>query len=340
MNALEEFDNLLRFGYNSKMLSEIKPKLENYLQSCPEEEKAKCKNDIKLAERLISECKEVDKFRQQYNLFHGYVLENSQIGIIELEYIEPYGNSYGVYIKVDKFVMELIYKPMNKAGKNEVRTKFYFDVNGLYKQFMIRKEVIPNEYANLQRKRRDYYPTSVGWDNWGQLIIESIKKVANNPDTFLQMCQTSCPFNYDGKHKYKSWKTKATAEIAYEANTGVIQGVKKGEVLSRSHIVGGNGSYRFFEKGDYVLKVVLDCLACEKPIKHDYYVNIDAFMRQLKESKGWGRNMPYKKVNAAIREKVEVITYDMDKDPIERDFYPVDYNGSWITFLEEEIKEI
>lgn len=340
MNALEEFDQILRFGYNSKMLRDIKPKLESYLQFCPEEEKTKCKNDIELVDRLIAECKDLDNLRQQYDLFHDYVLENSHLGVIELEYIEPYGNSYGVDIKVDKFVMQLVYKPMNEAEKNEVRTKFYFDVDDSYKQFMIRKDAIPYEYANIQRKRRDYYPTSVGWDNWGNLIIDTIKTVAINPDAFLKMCQASCPFNSDGTHKYKSWKTRATVEIEYEANTGVIQGIKKGETPSGSHIVGGNGSYRFFDKGNYVLKITLDCLACEKPIKHDCFVNIDAFMRQLKESKGWGRNMPYRIVNAAINEKVEVITYDMDKDPVERDFHPIDYNGSWITFLKEKFKEI
>ena len=340
MNALEEFDHILRFGYNSKNLSDIKPKLERYLQSCPEDEKTRCKNNIELVVRLIAECKEEDNLRQQYVMFHDYVLKNSHLGVIGLEYIEPYGNSYGVDIKVDKFVMRLVYKPMNEAKKNEVRTKFYFDVDGSYKQFMIRKEAIPNEFVNLKHKRRDYYPTSVGWDNWGDLIIDCIKTVAINPDDFFQMCQASCPYNSDGSHKYKSWKTKATVEISYEANTGVIQGVKKGETPSGSHIVGGNGSYRFFDKGDYVLKIVLDCLACEKPIRHDCFVNVDAFMRQLKESRGWGRNMPYKIVNAAIREKVEVITYDMEKDPIERDFNPIDYNGSWITFLEEKFKEI
>lgn len=194
MNALEEFDHILHFGYNSEHLLAVKPKLDRYLLTCPEEEKAKCQKTIELAERLIAECKEVDKLRQQYNLFHDFVLENKQLGPIELEYFEPYGNSFGVYVKVDKFVMELIFKPMDEPEKNEVRTKFYLSVDGHYKPFMIRKEAIPSEYGFIQKKRRDYYPTSVRWENWGDVIIKAIKAVENNPQRFLLMCEASCPY--------------------------------------------------------------------------------------------------------------------------------------------------
>ena len=340
MNALEEFDHILHFGYNSEKLLAVKPKLDSYLLTCPEEEKAKCQKEIDLAERLIAECKEVDKLRQQYNLFHDYVLEHKQSGIVELEYFEPYGNSFGVYIKVERFVMEITFKPMDEPEKNEIRTKFFFTVDGLSKQFMIRKDAVPSEYAILQQKRRDYYPTSVRWANWGDVVINAIKVVENNPQGFLRMCELSCPYNNDGTHKFKSWKTKAKVEVSYEANTGVIQGVKKGETPSGTHVVGGNGSFRFYEKGDYVLKVTLDCLAGEKPVKHNCFIDIDEYIRQLKETKEWGRNLPYKKINELLSEKVEVITYDMEKEPFERSFYPLDYNGNWLTFLEEKFREL
>ena len=198
MNALEEFENILRFGYNSEKLLAVKPKLNSYLLTCPEEEKAKCQKIIELAERLIAECKEVDKLRQQYNLFHDYVLGNSKSEFVDLEYIEPYGNSFGVYLKVDKFVMELIFKPMDEPEKNEVRTKFYLDVDGLYKSFMIRKENKPDEYNFIQKKRRDYYPIAVRWDNWGDVVIKAIKAVEENPQRFLLMCEASCPYDSNG----------------------------------------------------------------------------------------------------------------------------------------------
>lgn len=340
MNTLEEFDHLLRKGYNINDLYDIKPKLDNYLLSCPEDEKNKCQMYIELANKFIDELKEREQLRDQYNLLHDYVTNHRDSEFVGLEFIEPYGNSYGVYIKVDKYIMELVFKPMNEPEKNEVRTKFYLDVDGLYKQFMIKKELIPSNYENLQQKRRDYYPTNTNWGNWGNLIIKTIKAVENKPQGFLQICESSCPFNNNGTHKYKSWRTKAKVEVTYEANTGIIQGIKNGGTPPGAHIAGGNGSFRFNEKGDYVLKVTVDCLAVEKPIRHDCYFNIDTIIRQLKEAKKWGRNLPYQKVNEPLNEKVEVITYDMDKEPFERSFYPIEYGGNWITFLEEKFKEI
>ena len=58
MNALEEFDHILRFGYNSEKLLAVKSNLDSYLQTCPEEDKTKCQMNIGLAERLIAECKD------------------------------------------------------------------------------------------------------------------------------------------------------------------------------------------------------------------------------------------------------------------------------------------
>lgn len=305
MNALEEFERILMFGYNSEKLRDIKPKLDSYLLSCSEEEKAKCQKDIELAEKLIAECEEEDKLRQQYNLFHDYVIGNSKSEFIDLEYIEPYGNSYGVYIKVGKYVMEIVFKPIEELEKNEIRTKFYFDVDGIYKPFMIKRESVLAEFTIIQNKRRDYYPMSVRWDNWGDLVIKAIETVKNNPQRFLLMCESSCPYNNDGTHKFKSWKTMAKVEVSYDANTGIIQGVKKGE----------------------------------KPIKYDCFIDIDENIRHLKDTKEWGR-LPYKKVNERLSEKVEVITYDMDKDPFERAFYPIEYDGSWISFLNERFRDI
>ena len=192
MSVFEELDNIIRTGYNSEKLQAIKPKLDDYLLTCPKEDKARCQREIELVDRLIKKCEEVNKLRQQYSLFHDYVLNNPYSGFVELEYTEPNGNSYGVEVKVGNYIMEMVYKPMDEPEKNEVRTKFYINVNGMNKSFMIKKDVIPADYVVLQRKRRDYYPTSVRWDNWGDLIIKAIEKVKSNPQGFLQMCQYSC----------------------------------------------------------------------------------------------------------------------------------------------------
>lgn len=199
MNALEEFENILRFGYNSEKLLAVKPKLNSYLLTCPEEEKAKCQKIIELAERLIAECKEVDKLRQQYSQFHDYVLNNQMSGLVELEYTEPNGNSYGVEVKVGNYIKEMVYKPTDEHEKNEVRTKFYVNVNGMYKAFMIKKDVIPADFDILQCKLRDHYSTSVRWDNWGDIIINAIEKVKSNPQGFLQICQYSDGWDFSNE---------------------------------------------------------------------------------------------------------------------------------------------
>ena len=98
-----------------------------------------------------------------------------------MEYFEPYGNSFGVYVKVDKFVMKITFKPMDEPEKNEIRTKFNLNVDDHYKPFMIRKEAKPSEYGFIQNKRRDYYLTSVRWKNWGEVVIKVIKAVEENP---------------------------------------------------------------------------------------------------------------------------------------------------------------
>ena len=200
MNVLEEFDQIIKTGYNSEKLRDIKPKLDSYLLSCPEEEKAKCRKTIELVERLIAECIEVDKLRQQYNLFQDYVSRNnSKSGLVDLEYIEPYGNSYGVYVKVNRYVMEMVFKPVQEPKKNEIRTKFYFDVDGIYKPFMIKKDFIPADFDVLQRQRRDYYTTSVRWDNWGDMVIKAIETVMNDTQGFLLICESSSPYMHKKK---------------------------------------------------------------------------------------------------------------------------------------------
>ena len=340
MNTLEEFDLLLRRCFNINDLYDIKQKLENYLLSCPENEKDKCQMNIELANIYIDEHKENKQLNDQYNLLHDYVMNHRNSKLVELEFTKPYGNSYGVNIKVDKYIMELVFKPMDEPKKNEVRTKFYLEVNGLYKQFMIKKDLILSNYENLRQKYWDYYPTKTSLGNWGNLIIETIKAVEDKPQDFLLMCESSCPFNNNGTHKYKSWRTKAKVKVQRIEDTGIIQGIKNGETPPGAHIIGGNGSFRYNNKGDYYLKITIDCLAVEKPIKYDNYFNIDTFIRQLKEAEKWGRNLPYQKVNEPLNGKVEVITYDMDKDPFERDFHPVEYGGNWITFLEEKFRDI
>lgn len=259
--------------------------------------------------------------------------------LIKVEYIEPFGNSIGVDIFVDRFVLEITFKPSEDENHNEIRSKFFLNVNGYFKQFVLNKEFSQNSFENLKRFRRDFYVQSVTLSNWADAIIEAIKEIENKTERFLQICEQSCPLNKDGSHKYKSWKTLAKVEVSFVENTKLVQGIKKYEIVAGPHIVGGNGSFRYWDKRTYVLKYTVDRLACEKPLKYTKEVDVDKYLRAFKERVD-RKNLPYELLNSKLSEKIAVITTDMDKDPEDRDFYPVNYDHDWQRFLDESFKDL
>ena len=255
---------------------------------------------------------------------------------INLLYNKSFGKFHCVYVYVDCYVIEIVY--INTIEKNEIRTLFYINVNESLKQFVLKKKLCDIRFQNLQRFRRDYYVQSVTDENWADNFIKTIKSIEENKILFLQICDSSCPFYKDGSHKFKSWKTFAKVEISYEENTGVAQGYKNGEEPFGSHVVGGNGSFRYWEKGNYVIKYTVDKMAYEKPIKWTFSVDADSFLRELLSRLGRTK-MPYKMFNSKLTNKIEVITYEMDKDPDERVFYPVEYNNNWIEYIKQALYE-
>ena len=259
--------------------------------------------------------------------------------LIKVEYIEPFGNSIGVDIFVERFVLEITFKPSEDENHNEIRSKLFLNVNGYFKQFVLYKEFSQNSFENLKRFRRDFYVQSVTLSNWADAIIVAIKEIENETERFLQICEQSCPLNKDGSNKFKSWKTLAKVEVSFVENTELVQGIKKDEIVAGSHIVGGNGSFRYWDKRTYVLKYTVDRLAYEKPLKYTKEVDVDEYLRAFKERVD-RKNLPYELLNSKLSEKIAVITTDMDKDPEDRDFYPVDYDRDWQRFLDESFKDL
>ena len=280
----------------------------------------------------------MEGFSNQYTRLRDFI-NSYDHQLIKLEYIEPYGNSIGVDIFVERFVLEITFKPSEDENQNEVRSKFFLNVDGFFKQFVLKKEFSQNGFENLKKFRRDYYIQSVTLSNWADTIIDAIKAIENETEKFLQICEQSCPFNKDGTHKYKSWKTFAKVEVSFVENTELVQGIKKDEFVAGSHVVGSNGSFRYWDKRTYVLKYTVDRLACEKPLKFTKEVDADEYLRALKERVG-RKNLPYELLNSKLNEKIGVITTDMNKDPEDRDFYPVDYNHDWLKFLDESFNDL
>lgn len=294
MNIFHEIEFLEKHIDDPKEFEKCKLKLLEYTLNCPEEEKSKCESYLSRLDEYISYYTKLTNINNQHHRLENFVKSWKSSNAIKLEYIEPFGNSYGVYVIVDKFIMEMVYKPTD-SDKKELRTKFYLDANGSYKQFVLKRGINKESFRNLNVFRKDYYVLNVNVLNWVDTIEDIITTVMHKTELFLQLCEVSCPYHKDGSHKYKSWKTKAQVEIVYNENTSVKQSLKNGEKPFGAHVVGGNGSFRVFDKGNYVLKITLDSLACERPVKYFYFEDIDTFMRQLKETNGWGRNMPYKK---------------------------------------------
>ncbi len=148
MNVFDELDKIFRRGYNSENLTAIKPKLENYLHVCSEEERERCQKEINLVNRLIDECREVDKLRKQYKLFYEYVQNHPKDGKIELEYIEPNGNAYGVKIKKGSCDETLSYQPMDEPEENFIHIST--------------GQKIP-----------------VKFNNWGEIMIKTVKDMVS-----------------------------------------------------------------------------------------------------------------------------------------------------------------
>ncbi len=122
MNVFDELDKIFKRGYNSENLAAIKPKLENYLLACPEEERERCQKEINLVNRLIDECREIDKLRQQYELFYDYVENYPKDRNIELEYFEQDEKSYCVKVKKGNCDETLSYQPMDEPEENFILT--------------------------------------------------------------------------------------------------------------------------------------------------------------------------------------------------------------------------
>ena len=337
-NIFHEIEFLEKYIKDPKEFETCKYKLQEYALSCPEDEKSKCEFFLSRLDEDISYYTKLNIINNLHVRLEDFVkLWKSKNGV-NLEYIEPFDNSYGISVAVGNYVMEMVYKPTDN-DKKELRTKFNIEVNRLHKQFVLKKGLNLSTFKNLSSFRRDYYVINVTPMNWVDTIIDIINVVDNNTDLFLQLCESSCPFHKDGTHKFKSWRSYAKVEVSYIENTGVIQGLKNGETPIGSHVYGGNGSFRYNNPRTYVIKYTVDRMAPEKPCRHEYTYDVDKYIRELRERLG-RTQLPYNLLNSKLENKIEVVTKDMDKELEDRVFYPIDYNENWIAFLEDKFQSI
>ena len=288
----------------------------------------------------------IQQIKLQRNLLVKFAKEHANENDVAVEYYDSFGKYPCLSVAVGQFIFEMDYRPQDDPTKNEIRTKIfyiYIDKAGYQRSkcFMIKRDAAPAECGVFAKVRSDYHVIPVTYSTWADKMMETVMAIRDNREQFLKLCKLSCPYNEDGSHRFKSWKSNAKVEIIRVEDNPLIQGLKGGETPTGAHVVGGCGSFRVFNKGDYGLRYTIEILSGEKPLRGvQKFVPFDQYLRAIRDKLGYSRSMPYKVLNAKLPERLEVITYDMDKDPEERDFVPVGYDGSWQVFLQECFKDL
>ena len=281
----------------------------------------------------------MDDFRQQLIVLKNFINTWKKDELMKLDYIDLDGKYPSVDLLLDSYFVELVFRYYDDEVRNEIQTRFYLDTEKGSRQFVLKNGLLSNHFSDFLKFKGEHYSYGVTYSNWADSIIEFIKAVGNETDTFLQLIESSCPFYKDGTHKFKEWKSNAKVEISYVENNELIQGLKNGEMLSGSHVVGSNGSFFKWNPRTYVIKYTVDKMGCEKPLRHTYIYDADSFLRELKDRMGYS-NMPYDFLNSKFQEKIEVVTKEMDKDPEARVFYPMEFNNDWIEFLKQKLSNM
>lgn len=287
----------------------------------------------------------ISQYLEQLELLKNYASEHPSDNGVNVEYSEAYGKYPCLSVTVDPFLIEMEFRPQEDVSRNEIRTRNYLWFVGKlgYRQtrfFMMKRKDIPSGLEVFSRYRRDYHYLPTTFSTWADAMIKTVDYFRDNRGQFLRLCRVSCPFHEDGTHKYHSWTNYAIVRIVRQDDVEFIQGVKGGETPSGSHVIGGNGSFVAFNRGNYGIGYTVECIAGEKPCRGvEQFVNEDEYLRLLMDKLG-RKKMPYDLLNSKLPEKLEVITYDMDNEPESRSFVPVEFDGSWLKLLQECFKDL
>ena len=287
---------------------------------------------------------DLDLFYSKKDALEAFAEKHQYEEGVEVLYYDSFGKFPCLRVTAGQYIFEMDFRPHHDATRNEIRTCMYFtfgeDMCQRTRRFMIKRETVPANLPVFARIRSNYHYLPVSLSNWAEEMISTVSAARSDPEVFLRMCRLSCPFNEDGSHKFKSWKNYAKVRITREENNPVVQGLKGGEVPSGGHVVGGNGSFRVYNKGEYGIEYTVERIAGEEPRRGiPHFVGADEYLRALMTRLGRKR-MPYELLNSKLPQRLEVITYDMNLDPDQRVFVPVGYDESWQQFLEECFKEL
>ena len=287
----------------------------------------------------------INHFIEQLELLKKYVKEHPSDDGVSIEYQDAYGKFPCLSVTVAPFSFDMEFRPQEDDSRNEIRTRSYFWFMGKngYKQtrfFMMKRKSVPDGLDVFTKYRRDYHYLPTTFSTWSDAMIRTVDFIRDNLGLFLKLCRLSCPFNEDGTHKFSSWTNYASVKIGYRDKNELIQGIKGGEKPAGGHVVGSNGSFVAFNPGTYGVCYTVECIAGEMPKRgNEQFVNEDGYLRQLMEKLG-RKQMPYDLLNSKLPERLKVITFDMNEDPDQRSFVPVEFNRNWLGFLQECFKDL
>lgn len=306
-----------------------------------------------------SDEKEIAYYEREANELRGYINDalwqllefadsyptNKSIKIQYCEHweIPHFGRSFGIEVTIDDFNVFLEY--VQNRRYSQIMINFYHLFIGQrgedFKHIMLKKKYMSSWIEGNFRRIDNHYIYPVTTEQMPQAMRDIVHYIESNQTDFIAMCRKSSSYNENGTHKFKSWTTTATVQITSESNTGVVQGFKDGERPQfYNHYTGGNGSFRVWDKITYGIELNIACISDELPISQKIFIDADEYLRKKKEEFNIGRNMPYAKLNAFLTKEIRVITKDMNLDPRERQFFPMDYNLDWRKVIDEAFKRM
>ena len=256
---------------------------------------------------------------------------------------------YYIRLDLEPYVAEI-------SLKDELRLEFYqkisdYDNNTLY-SIMPKKEYVPNFIIQNGKYQSGGYVFKLAkLTDISKIIIKMIDLIRQNQSALISFCNNSTNWNPDGtkKRKFDSWKTDAKIiKISKEMPIQrMIQGVSKQEQSSYDNspfLHGSNGTYKENTNPIWCLTFKVKRLAYEVDKPEYLTLNIHNYITSILLPKlGWEKITVNRleKVNDMIKNKpLKVVTYDMDQDPIYREFIPDDSKSNWDSVLNELLSQI
>ena len=266
--------------------------------------------------------------------------ENLSVEIIALD-----NGCFQIRHKLDNYFFVEIALELNY--KNKLQFFFHFcqwiteeGLNPQSEEIPLIKKLVPTTILNLGKYKHGKYHLMLTPNE----VLNKLKTIIRYRKELLSACKDSTNYNPDGTQirKFKSWKSKARI-TRFHKTQGIVrvyQSIPQSQQYSYDNspfIHGSNGSYAENAPYVWVIDILIHRMSYEIDEESWNAIDIhDYITTQLMPKLGWQRITQSRLdwIKSVIEgQNVDVITYEMDKPPIYRDFVPEKYK-SWIEYLD------